>query len=99
MRTPALFIGVYLKILFTEPQEHITDLKSTQASRTLTYILPFSSPCTIEEKGKLGAYAMERVAAGAHLGFLSLRNAKTIEPTTGLQFLPLMHAPNTRFYC
>ena len=37
------------------------------------------------EKGKLGAYAMKRVAAGAHLPtpwFLSLRDVQTIEPTT-----------------
>ena len=37
------------------------------------------------EKRKLGAYAMKRVAAGAHLSthwLLSLRNAQTIEPTT-----------------
>ena len=33
--------------------------------------------------GKLGAYAMKRIAAGAHLPtFLSLRNAQTIEPIT-----------------
>ena len=35
---------------------------------------------------KFGSYAIKRVAAGAHLphlGFLNLRNAQTIEPTTG----------------
>ena len=41
--------------------------------------------CTIgrKEKGTLGAYAMKRIAAGAHLPtpeFLSLRNAKAVKP-------------------
>ena len=35
-----------------------------------------------EKEGKLGPYAMKRVAAGVHLGFLRVRNAKTIKPTT-----------------
>ena len=35
-----------------------------------------------KEKRKLASYAIKRVATNAHLGFLSLRNAQTIEPTT-----------------
>ena len=46
---------------------------------------------------KFGSYAIKRVAAGAHLphlGFLNLRNAQTIEPTTGciVQLPPLVQA-------
>ena len=47
-----------------------------------------------ESKGKSGAYAMKRVAAGAIslvLGFSSLRNAQTI--LFGPQFSPLVQAP------
>ena len=39
------------------------------------------------KEGNLGAYAIKRVAAGAHLPtpwLFSLRNAQTIEPTTAL---------------
>ena len=49
--------------------------------------------------GKLEAYAMKRVAAGAHrpsLGYLSLQNTQTIEPTTTVW--TAAQAPGTGFH-
>ena len=51
------------------------------------------------ERKKLGAYAMKRVAAGAHLPtpwLLSLRNAQTIDPTTARTAVssPAVPSPN-----
>ena len=41
-----------------------------------------------ERNEKFGAYAMKRVGAGAHLRFLSLRNAHTIRPITPRDVTP-----------
>ena len=52
-------------------------------------------------KGKLGEYAKKRLAANAHIfrhiGFLSLRNAQTIEPTTAWTVLGTKKLP--QFEC
>ena len=55
---------------------------NAKAKNEISDFLLFSM---VKKKGKLVAYAIKRVAAGAHLPtpwFLSRRNVQTIEPTT-----------------
>ena len=73
-------------MLYYRGWRKIEQAGQSRATELRKYI-PMVSMADSEErkKGKLEAYAIKRVAVGAHLptpGFLSLRNAQTIEPTT-----------------
>ena len=57
---------------------------------------------TMSERGKLGANAMKRVAAGAHLPtpwlLEPVKRPDESRLLLGLQFPPPVEAPGTRFY-
>ena len=90
---------VRLKIkLFHQKEEHIQVSNACYGNEAplLHCTLPW---CTRTKKGKLGAYAMKRVAAKADLStprLLNLRKAEMIEPR--LQFPSSMRTLDIRFY-
>ena len=61
----------------------LRDMDIDWRAKTKVELLRYYVVSLEKEKESWGANAMKRVAAGAHhLGFLSLRNAQTIETTT-----------------
>ena len=49
------------------------------------------------KEGKFGPYSMKRALISRHLGFLSLRNAQTVEPTTAWTAVSFLSA-STRYW-
>ena len=55
---------------------------ATRNSHRIHMYLVYRTMRHIEEEGKLGPYAMKRIAAGAHLSTSWLLERATVEPTT-----------------